>query len=604
MTTTIERTSPANEAPKTNIEGIDDVQLRKEISDKIDTLKVLYKSYLSDPNQIPDEWKKHLGSVEASDYETVLAELCIKSEGYFPDFTEDENPPAATHTLYNQIREVAYERLTSEEKTASDANATDPILQKRMKSRMYGSLNTSRQSRPTKVDGSSFFANEIPTTVENSSTKKPELDEAFIAELETDLDEIAASYAAKLAKESDRSLGQLFHERSDSRIREELIDMMGGIATQLMDKAEVSGLNAAERDSLIETKLTEVTETVIQKMADARMKEYGDSSAIRKFIYSKWSSWGEQGRAGKVKQAAVMGAISAPIALAAAPVAGIAVGAGLAGAMIATGSRSLGRGLISAHINQKANAPENINNASTDIRSKVLEYQQQGEDKKPNSFEVLDIIDSTVDKYRRRNRRRVLGGVGIAMSVGLVSATLAEYISDTTFGSSPANASEKAGLDRHPLSIFEKENNNGGLADAGEDSRVDMGAPIESDSSGADAGNEATRGSDAVGGHNTQTPEHITGKLGREGMFEGQFGTRHLSPEGKKAALEAFDGYRVKSGDSLWSLSEQLCREQGISQPTVYEIDATKDLLLNELKANGSVNETGELIAGSRLSTH
>lgn len=604
MTTTIERPSLSQELPKPNLEFIPDEQLQTEISKKIESLDTLYRSYLSNPSEILEDWKDDLHGLESDDYDVVLAELCINSKEYFPSFSEDENPSVETISLYNQLREAAYEYITTDRTSDIPFAEPDSILQKRMTSRLNGQLNSVRQSRPTNIQGSTFFANEIPSKVESHVSKKLELSEEYEAELEADLKDFAEQYAAKLAKESDRSLGQLFHEESDAHIREELTDMMGGIATHLMDKAEASGISEDVYPALIESKLTEVTDMIIEKMADARMQEYNSSSFIRKVVYSTWSKWGKQGKLGTVKKGIVMGAVTAPVALIAAPIAGATVGVGIVGALIATGSRSLGRGLISSHINQKANAPENIDKSKHELRSKVLEYKLESGYNEINSFNALNVIDSTVDKYRRRNRRRVLGGVGIAMSVGLVSATLAEYISDVKFGATPANANDTVNTNRHPLSIFKNENTQDGISSSSSDDRVDMGVPAENESDHTERGREYNSGSDMSSGPETQTSEQTNGKLGREGMFEGRFGTRHLSLEGKKAALEAFDGYRVESGDSIWSLSEQLCREQGISNPTVYEIDATKDLLLEELQSSGSVNENGELIAGSRLSIH
>ena len=112
MTTTIERSSPAQEASKIDLDFIPDEQLRQIISTRIDTLDTLYHSYLSDPSQIPDEWKEDLDGVKPEDYSEVLAKFCIKSENYYPDITEDENLPAETIELYNQIRHTAFDRLT------------------------------------------------------------------------------------------------------------------------------------------------------------------------------------------------------------------------------------------------------------------------------------------------------------------------------------------------------------------------------------------------------------------------------------------------------------------------------------------------------------
>lgn len=87
----------------------------------------------------------------------------------------------------------------------------------------------------------------------------------------------------------------------------------------------------------------------------------------------------------------------------------------------------------------------------------------------------------------------------------------------------------------------------------------------------------------------------------RNELFDGRLGTRELTPEGREALAEQLDGYHVKPGDSVWSLSEQFLHEQGVDNPTTYEIDATKDVLLKELQASGNADSRGWLTAGDTI---
>lgn len=88
---------------------------------------------------------------------------------------------------------------------------------------------------------------------------------------------------------------------------------------------------------------------------------------------------------------------------------------------------------------------------------------------------------------------------------------------------------------------------------------------------------------------------------GRGELFDGSMGTRSLTPEAIDLMHEQLNGYTVKPGDSVWSLSESFLQDQGIKHPTVYEIDTTKDVLLKELRAEGFADVRGWLSAGDTL---
>lgn len=98
------------------------------------------------------------------------------------------------------------------------------------------------------------------------------------------------------------------------------------------------------------------------------------------------------------------------------------------------------------------------------------------------------------------------------------------------------------------------------------------------------------------------SPPDTTDALnGRGDVFNGYMGTRALTPEAIDLMNEQLNGYTVKPGDSVWSLSEDFLQSQGIEHPTVYEIDATKDVLLKELRAEGLADARGWLSVGDTL---
>lgn len=87
----------------------------------------------------------------------------------------------------------------------------------------------------------------------------------------------------------------------------------------------------------------------------------------------------------------------------------------------------------------------------------------------------------------------------------------------------------------------------------------------------------------------------------REQVFDGRLGARELTPEGREMIMDELNGHTVKPGDTVWGLSERMLEEQGIKNPTVYEIDATKDMLLSELKSSGYVDSRGWLSVGDTI---
>lgn len=92
-----------------------------------------------------------------------------------------------------------------------------------------------------------------------------------------------------------------------------------------------------------------------------------------------------------------------------------------------------------------------------------------------------------------------------------------------------------------------------------------------------------------------------TTNLTRGELFDGSLGGRKLTPEGREALAEQLNGYTVKTGDTVWDLSEDFLKEQGVKNPTRFEIDTTKDVLLRELQATNSVDSRGWLSVGDKI---
>ena len=86
-----------------------------------------------------------------------------------------------------------------------------------------------------------------------------------------------------------------------------------------------------------------------------------------------------------------------------------------------------------------------------------------------------------------------------------------------------------------------------------------------------------------------------------ENYFNGSVGSTEFTTAGVENFNQWIDGYSVQSGDSIWSLSENYLRAQGVSNPSVYQIDAVKDSMVANLQAQGLADANGWLYAGVRM---
>lgn len=104
---------------------------------------------------------------------------------------------------------------------------------------------------------------------------------------------------------------------------------------------------------------------------------------------------------------------------------------------------------------------------------------------------------------------------------------------------------------------------------------------------------------DSFGGEGSPGGEWAPG--GVDNYITGDLGATEFTPAGLENFHQWVDGYSVRSGDSIWSISEDYLRAQGINNPSVYQIDAVKDTVLADFQARGIVGANGWLSAGQSL---
>lgn len=86
------------------------------------------------------------------------------------------------------------------------------------------------------------------------------------------------------------------------------------------------------------------------------------------------------------------------------------------------------------------------------------------------------------------------------------------------------------------------------------------------------------------------------------GDFTGSLGTTELTSTGLDHFNQFIDGHVVQPGESIWQLSQQYLEQNGVKNPSTYQIDAVKDRVLEELQQRGVVGANGWLTAGQRIS--
>lgn len=82
------------------------------------------------------------------------------------------------------------------------------------------------------------------------------------------------------------------------------------------------------------------------------------------------------------------------------------------------------------------------------------------------------------------------------------------------------------------------------------------------------------------GGAGSET-DNGTGEVTTSELFEGAAGTTEFTPEGLEDLKHWIDGYEVQQGDTVWDdVSREYLEHKGITDPSVYQIDAVKDSVL------------------------
>lgn len=402
--------------------------------------------------------------------------------------------------------------------------------------------------------------------------------------------DMRATYAELLAERS-KKMGLFERKTSVDAIetaKEEYAELVRACATELMLNMLTDNKSKQDITDTIDAFILEEVDYFINDLEQKRATDFTKRSKLVRAGLEKWTSWGPRDGAtfkekvfskGNVKKGVVYAGLGLGVGAVAAPLVGL-VGGGLAVAGTAAYlSKKIARNLVGARLDAAANS-ESIAKLQADyLRNAVAsddERLQSGDITK----DIFELANERSNDYRKRNRRRLVGGMAISLVAGGAAAGLMSTAVETgAFGKIGDWAGDVK--DRY----FPGDNSDahpGAGPDAGLDTDASVVAPgSEFEPDGGD------------GGMSDLSP--------RDNLLDGHLGSRELTPAGHEALAKQFNGYKVKSGDTVWDLSEKFLQQQGVKHPTRFEIDATKDAMLGELRATNSVDARGWLSVGDKL---
>jgi hypothetical protein len=273
-------------------------------------------------------------------------------------------------------------------------------------------------------------------------------DDVYNEVVDVELIELMDEYAKRV---SDRSRSVVEGSKTGEGIEKagvDLSDILAGIATELYADMEAAGMPHDKIVKEIDRFISDSTELTLQKIESNRLAEYNKSRPYVRKMYDAWAHWSEDKgmfSKGRLKKGAVLAAGGAVVAAPAALLVG-AVGAGvITGAVVGLGARNISKNLAQGFMR---NRDKKFAEAQTDEMRKDLaeiyaantEQVRAGAEAEQSDKAVprpesrnLDLIEFVNDRsheYRIRNRNRVIGGVAIGMSVGLLSGAAADAMTD------------------------------------------------------------------------------------------------------------------------------------------------------------------------------
>lgn len=348
----------------------------------------------------------------------------LNTHGYDEDNYTDEENDFAVQRLVEVMKQDEAQWLTTHSEDFPDGTPEEEMVPRR--NVVYRKLAEHYGSHPVHEHEDEKASEDELRKPSNES----------VNEYEQETIEIRKKFAEMVAERSKRSFERAKKTDAINGLREELSDMIGAVATEMMLVLEERGMDKNQIATEIDMFIGEHLEDLTSEIEAERAADYEKRSPFVRKMLDKWASWGEPKHKflskdrfkGNLKKAAVFAVPGAAIGALAAPLVGAIGGGIVAGGLAAAGARSIGRHLMGARLDRAANA-KSIAAAQADESRELI-----GERMDLTHTEILTHFDEQSEKYRKLNKRRLLGGTAIAMAAGILGGTIAQQLAHGNIG--------------------------------------------------------------------------------------------------------------------------------------------------------------------------
>ena len=383
--------------------------------------------------------RNHSVGLDASYIDTFRSGVAQRLEAYLQAQGIAQSDP-----YYNDIRDlyagVGIDQIDSNRWDNSPASiGTDPNDDLSQRDKFADALRQWQENHT--VPASDDPDKLRPMTPEEWAAEKGERNSEYEA--------IMTKYAELVAKRG----GKLF-ERKRTRAeidaaKEDVTDLLSGLATQMMDELLAEGKSEAEMAELVGNFVDEQSDLLANSIEQSRIDNYEGSWRITKMMANKWAKWTEQstdketgkrkflswGNIKKMGSMAVMGAALGAGVTLALPALGFAGGVagtfGIAGVAGFASARSIGRSLAGGFLDKKSSEKRVATEQSAEMKEqyKKLNDENTAQEDLKNRKTIFEIVDERSTAYRKRNRNRVIASVAIAGVAGVAAGTLTNFFS-------------------------------------------------------------------------------------------------------------------------------------------------------------------------------
>lgn len=288
-----------------------------------------------------------------------------------------------------------------------------------------------------------------PTDEEEPAERRGYMDNAILDEVKADVAEVRKKYGALLGERSKKLMFESASTKEEiAEKQQELSDLLGALATEMMLDLENLGTDSAEITRLIDQFIARETDKVVSDMEASRAHEFEKRSRFTQFLVGKWAEWGNKDgdklfTKGRFKKAALFALPSAGVGVAFGILAAPALATLGTAAAVGTGAfmagRAIARRLASTKLDSAANAQTVAGVQAQEIREQVGELGDN-----TDLFDMLNVVEERATYYRHRNTKRLVGGMAISLTAGLLSSSAVEALDHFDVGTKLYHGAENA----------------------------------------------------------------------------------------------------------------------------------------------------------------